>query len=284
MIRKLFLVNSEAETYDLNRRNISTLVNPKGLGYFNKIKKINVEGNIFISDIEVDYPPISGDIVFSGYAEYDNFIAFIERHDASEPLILKYQPNTEAWFTLVEVNGIGKTERSRSGYLISPVSFLRRTRFFQENEIVIDIDIGDIISGKRYSYDYGYTYFNDNAAEVEIEITSQQEVAVLFTISGDTLNPNLQQIIDNIIVAEIDITEATSGLETIIIDSNLIPNQKIVKDDGVGNETSLYNPANVDFNKQIFITLKKGINTILFTNDLTSGSLRIVYRLERVSV
>ena len=283
MIRKLYLVNSENETYDLQQIKSAFLNNINGLGFRNTIRAVNVEGTNFISDKEVSYSNITGSFNFENYGKYDEFIQFVERHDINEPFILKYQPDIEEWFVFVEIAEIRKPEISRNGYLETQLSLFRRSRFFQETEVIIDIDIGEITTGKKYTYTYGYTYFDDNSADVEINIDSQQDVGVLFTISGETLNPTIKQFLNGVLEAEVDITESTLGAEKIEIDSNLLT-QKIVKITESGTEVSLYDPAKVDFSKQIFIRLKKGTNKIVFSNELSSGSLRIVYRLERVSV
>ena len=47
---------------------------------------------------------------------------------------------------------------------------------------------------------------------------------------------------------------------------------------------NLYNTTVLNFDKQIFLTIKKGINRIIFENTISSGELKITYRNEKVTV
>lgn len=144
-MREFKLINATGAAFDLMRTD-AFFHAPEGLGVANDLSISRVGDSYLVTDSRDAQPKPSGEMVFKGYAQYDEFLAFCRVGG----LVLGYKP-LDTWLYLDCWADISKGEISRdNNRLVCGVSFTGVSNWYAKAvEYKANVDTG---VGKVYGY------------------------------------------------------------------------------------------------------------------------------------
>lgn len=162
MPRKFNLTNKNGEVYDLNLVG-HAFYNPEGLGWAEETSVVRLGESWLVTDNRVAKPSVSGEIVFHGYQEYNDFLRFVQLGG----LVLGYMP-LSTWRYLNCTIQLSKSEiKPFSKLLICPVVFNGTSQWYER--ATLQPSAGTIPSNaKLYDYPYPYAYAQGEAGSITI--------------------------------------------------------------------------------------------------------------------
>lgn len=152
-MRQFKLLNAIGQTFDLMRKD-AYFNAPAGLGWGVESTVMSVGDSYVVTDRKPEKPAPSGEMVFAGYAQYNEFMAFVQVGG----LVLAYKP-LDVWRYLDVDLSIDKGEiQTSSRRLICSVVFTASSQWYEQIKAYqAQASEGD---GKVYSYKYPYRYRN----------------------------------------------------------------------------------------------------------------------------
>lgn len=152
MPRRFQLQNANGTIYDLNTVG-HYFYEPSGLGWGEDISLLRLGETYLVTEAEVLRPSVSGQIVFHTYAEYDNFLRFVQVGG----LVLGYMPITTWRYITCNIQ-LGKTELTHNtGILICEVTFEGTSQWYER--VSVQPSSGSVPDeAKMYDYEYPYKY------------------------------------------------------------------------------------------------------------------------------
>lgn len=152
MPRQFNLTNANHETVNLNFVG-HAMYEPDGLGWAEETSVVRLGETFLVTENEVARPAVSGEIVFHGYQEYDDFLRFAQ----AGGLVLGYMP-LSTWRYLDCTIQLSKTEiKPFSKLLICPVVFNGTSQWYEAAKYYQAS--GDVPNNaKIYPYTYDYVY------------------------------------------------------------------------------------------------------------------------------
>lgn len=179
-IRQFNLTNANGQVFDMMRTD-AFFNNPTGFGWGVTDTVLPIGNGYIVTDTKPNQPAPSGRMVFAGYAQYDEFLAFVQVGD----LVLGY--NTLGKWKYLDVSlTISKGEiDSSSKMLLCDVSFTAHSGWYEKLAAYQAQDAG---SGKVYPYTYLYTYSSSVPGTVDI-VNGNLESYPKITIFGPVTNP-----------------------------------------------------------------------------------------------
>ena len=160
-MRQFKLMNANGQTFDLMRKN-AFLHAPAGLGWGIEAEIMAVGETYVVTNRKPQQPAPSGEMVFAGYAQYDEFMAFAQVGG----LVLAYKPH-DTWQYLDVDLSIERGEiDAQKKLLVCPVSFTASSQWYEQIKAYqAQQEQG---GGKVYPYAYPYTYKSVMDGAVEI--------------------------------------------------------------------------------------------------------------------
>lgn len=273
-VRQFKLINGNGAEYGLNRPGKAYLYDPKGLGWGYETEYVDVGEAYIPLDSKYTHPAPSGWILFGGYADYNEFLEFIQVGG----LRLGYMP-LSTWQYLDVSIVIDKTEIDHSTRrLHCDVSFSGLSHWYKSLVTYRAGSESVEYSAKRYTYaysddtpdgSYGYVY-PVTAGRAEISNGSLPSFCKI-TIMGPAENPawSLYDSSDTQIASGAIGYTVPSGRKLVV---NSRPAEMEIAEYTTENvrTQSLYNYS--DFSTERFIQIPPGSGYYMtFTDD--SGSL-----------
>lgn len=179
-IRQFNLTNANGQVFDLMRQD-AFLYNPDGLGWGVDDTIMAVGESYVVTNTEPEKPAPSGQMNFAGYAQYNEFLAFVQVGG----LTLGY--NTLGNWIYLDVSlTISKSEiDEKTMRLLCDVDFTARSGWYKK---VVAYQAQGSGAGKTYSYTYPYTYTSSAAGSVDIPNGNLPSYPKI-TIFGPVTNP-----------------------------------------------------------------------------------------------
>lgn len=160
MIRQFNMTNANGVVFDLMRKD-AFLHEPEGLGWGLEKTVMRAGDGYIVTDTQPLEPAPSGEMVFLGYAQYEEFLEFCQVGG----LVLGYK-TVGAWRYLDVGIEIDKTEIDYDSHrLLCPVDFTALSGWYEK---LVAYQAQSSGGGKTYSYTYPYTYTGSAAGTVEI--------------------------------------------------------------------------------------------------------------------
>lgn len=180
-MRQFKLINASGKEFDLMRKD-AFLHGPQGLG-FDTETEVQRVGHTFVELRSDEAQPMpGGEMVFGGYAQYDEFRAFV----AVGGLVLAYKP-TQRWRYLDVTVSLGLSEIERGSHrLRCAVEFCGLSQWYEQLQLFKSV--GSENEGKVYDYSYGYTYADAVSGRIEIKNGNLPSYPRI-TIMGPVVNP-----------------------------------------------------------------------------------------------
>lgn len=259
-MRKFKIKNSLGAEFDLMRKD-AFFHSPDGLGISYTTGTMNAGEGVFIetSRIEDQHFP-TGEMVFQGYEQYNEFARFME----SDGLVLCYSPMGSWQYMDIKLGSLGKSEIDASTRrLICPINFIGLTGWYAANVIYHTSSEQD--GGKIYPYTYPYTYVDESSGTITILNTGSRNATCRINILGGVINPAWSLIKSGTVVATGKVDVTIDNGNKLVVDSNA--NQGEIAEYTVSNQyiQNLYQDS--DFSTQRFIYAPPGESTLQFTHE-----------------
>lgn len=191
-MREFWLKNNNNEIFDLMGQTTDFLYAPTGLGFQ---MDLTYSAHTLIrkaSDKKLAFQTVSGEMLFSGYGEYNTFVQYLT---SSEILYLHYQPSDDIgeFYTEIEVYSLDKTEIDiDSGMLRCPIQF-DLLGYWTRDEIIMTADTPATITNPTFPLTFPITLGTprDNESYLTFSITNDGHVScpLKITIHGPSTNP-----------------------------------------------------------------------------------------------
>lgn len=186
-MRRFKLINSRGEEFDLMRKD-AYFNSPSGLGFSFSQETANMGNEFFITISQLQRPTVSGEMVFSGYAQYNEFVRFL-----TPKMKLAYSPAGKWYYADCEVLVIAKSEvEPSSNRLLCGMDIGLTTQWylpamFEQTQPGED-------GGKVYAYEYPYTYIGGEPGVIQIANMSTENAPCRLYIMGACVNPRWEVI------------------------------------------------------------------------------------------
>lgn len=179
-IRQFNLTNANGQIFDMMRTD-AFFNSPEGFGWGVTDTVLPIGESYIVTDTEPNQPAPSGRMVFAGYAQYNEFLAFVQVGG----LVLGY--NTLGKWQYLDVSlTISKGEiDTASKMLLCDVAFTAHSGWYEK---LVAYQAQDAVGGKVYSYTYPYRYASSVPGTVDI-VNGNLESYPKITIFGPVTNP-----------------------------------------------------------------------------------------------
>ena len=149
----------------------------------------------------------------------------------------------------------------------------KKSYWIKERQIIIDIT--EVLDGKVYPYPYAYTYQITQEGQTTIDVGGSFNANVIIEMEGSVDHPEINVIQNGILVSSLRLNLVEEDVKIQI--SSVADNKylKMIKGD---IETDIY--AYQDFEKDNFIELKPGRNTLEFKSGVMEDTLCKVHIFE----
>lgn len=179
-VRQFNLTNANGQVFDLMRKD-AFLYKPDGLGWGEDTTVMAVGDSYVKTNTEPEKPAPSGQMVFAGYKQYNEFLAFVQVGG----LTLGYS-TLGKWIYLDVSLSISKGEiDEKSMRLLCDVNFTSLSGWYEKLKSYQAQGAG---GGKTYSYTYPYAYTSSAPGTVDIPNGNLPSYPKI-TIFGPVTNP-----------------------------------------------------------------------------------------------
>lgn len=257
-MRRFKLINDKGQEFNLMRRD-AFFSAPSGLGFSMNTTTINTGNEFFVTDREFDNTVISGEMVFNGYAQYQEFTQFL-----TKKIKFGYAPLGAWYFVDGTVTSLAKMEIDNEigllfcGIEITPTTQWYLPATFQQTQV-------EQSDGKVYEYTYPYTYAGAEMGAIHITNVGSESSPCRIYILGRCVNPRWvlrqggKEIADGKVNATIELGRK------LLISSNASDMQisELASDNTFVQ--SLYQAS--DFSTARFLYIPPGESTLYFYGD-----------------
>lgn len=276
-MRQFYLINKDGQRYNLiNDNSTAFLWQPSGLGFQYDKEYMESDGFFFEMNSAVGQVAKTGVLVFfkDPYTQYKAFMDYISH---SEGLRLAYCPDTDWYFTDIDIESVEKSEKELNGTLQCSIVMVPKTPMYLPYEITIDLN-GDVSANiKQYDYQYDYVYGNSSVGgEVEFSFDAQMDSGLEIIINGSVSAPVVEFFADGEQIGEIDLSSASASVGEYIRYSS-IPTSAGVYKYASGTETEITSQIGLNASYPTFFMIPphKTIKAVLSATSLTGVTASI---------
>lgn len=262
-MRQFKLINSIGAEFDLMRTD-AFFNTPDGLGFSMDNSYVNIGNSYKITDEQSSQKAITGEMIFKGYKQYQEFTKFI----SYKPLKLAYKPLDEWAYIKCTVTRLDKGEISYStGLLQCPIDLTALSKWYIPRRAISNVD-GDIV-GKKYTYKYDYTYVETVSGEFRITNNGTETCPTKLTIFGGCVNPSWTLSQSNKILVKNSVDAEIASNHKLIINSN--DNEREIREYTLDDTLYKNLYQKIDFDNKAFILIPTGDSFLRITDD--SGTI-----------
>jgi hypothetical protein len=258
-MRRFKLINAAGAEWDL-MDTASFFQNPDGLGHSRDIDCVQ-SGYDFIElqDEPVQKKP-GGEIVFGGYAEYRDFVAFC----SVSPLILAYKPLTTWNYLKCKIEKLRKKEiDQKTRRLICDVDFIGFCTWYAAKKTYQAAPATG--EGKKYPYAYPYGYVDIAAGSVEVNNAGAIASPCILHVFGECVNPSWALIRNGVTVLTGKVNATIPSGHKLVVNASASELEIAEYTTAGAYVKNLY--QNSDFSTARFVTIQPGISTITFAHE-----------------
>lgn len=283
-VRKFRLENEKAQVFDLmDIENYAFLSNPSGLGLEYDIQYYRIDEDYRVNNSYTQQGNITGDLLFSTYENYSNFIYFVE--SASELRLIYSVPrnngNYEEFYKIVKLEQISKGEKEKIGILNCSVSFKALTNYRKTDMLVATYGLDD---GNELRWDFTWDAYFTNYSNNNIYFNANTTLDVAYTVEmeGELENPRIIAVLEN--NKEIVLLRHNGVLPKghKLIKSTKEDDVKLIYIDELGNEKNLF--QDIDIKECNFQKIPKNVSYIKVEADTDIYNIKITLYPEWRSV
>ena len=261
-MRQFKLINGLGAEFDLMRKD-AWLHDPQGLGFGWEASVQRVGNTFALLDSDELQPAPTGEMMFAGYAQADEFRAFC----AEGGLRLAYKP-LSTWRYLDVVVALDQGELDTATKLLRcPVTFTGTSQWY-ESEIAYEAQKPTGEAEKKYPYTYAYTYVQTETGTVLIHNGALPSYPRL-TIRGPVLNPSWTLYVGGKKQAEGRVNCRIDAQHKLVIECNpaaMEIAEYTLSGDFVGDRY-----GDSDFSTARFFALPPGDSSVTFAQEETAA-------------
>ena len=262
-IRQFKLRNKTGAEFDMMRKD-AFFHAPAGLGWGMSISTVPVGNSYHVTDEQVNQPAPSGEMVFAGYQQYEEFLQFCQIGG----LVLCYMP-ISTWRYLEVYISIDKTEIDHeTNRLICSVTFQSHSQWYEASRLYIPSQAVDE-DAKLYdddhldSYAYLYNYEDTDAGGVTIMNGSLPSYFKV-TFIGPTTDPEWRLYVGNTLTKSGKISASIVSGHKLVV--NCVPSQySIIEYNGDAFYLDRYKDS--DWTTERFFEIPAGESMMVFTDS-----------------
>ena len=265
-VRNFKIKNATGAERDLTRPGY-LLWQPDGLGWGVDVEVMTVGNTFVVTDEQEKRPNPSGTMVFAGYAEYDDFLTFVQHGGLS----LGYRPlDTDNWRWLDCVIQIDKSEIDHTNnHLLCPVTFNATSHWY---ELALEltpqgtIDDNALIYLDNQYYGYGYPYFYEDSTAGGIAINNGVLPSYFrLTFIGPITNPVYTLYVNNEVTKRGRIICNVAANHKLIIDTR--PGHAEINEYNADGSLYLDRYGDSDFTTERFFQIPGGVSAMVITAE-----------------
>ena len=272
--RQFRLLNTAGAVYDLcDSRHF--FASPDGLGFVRSFSTLQTGSAFVAAGNDLQQQTVTGEMVFDGYDEYSDFVAFI----TGTELTLAYQPaHSENWYyRTCKVSSLKKTEvSSATGRLHCNVDFLCFSQWYEP--VIVENSLPELDENSLFPLTFPFTFEDRNINEIVIQNNSAERAPCKIAIAGACSNPRWELRTNGVLVADGKVGISLLSGEWLIVDAN-VESMRIVKSVN-GVETDVYQYS--DFSTDRFIYAPSGKSVLSFFHDSVTA-LTIAVEVRKVA-
>lgn len=270
MIRRFYLENENGVQFHFKYYTGVLLSDIVGLGFEFSLSYLKY-GHIH-KTVKKETPLLEISAVLNfldGYDGYQKFIDYLNQ--GSENLKLYYRTN-ETKYVYVDIVSLSKAELE-AGILKSKIVFNKKSYWIKERQIIIDIT--NQSGGKIYPYSYTYNYQITREGRTTIDIGGFFNASLIIEMEGNVDHPEINVIHSGKLISSLRLNMVA---EDAVIITSSVPDNKYLKMIKDNIETDIYSYQ--DFEKDNFIELSPGQNTLEFKSGVSTNTLCKVHIFE----
>ena len=272
--RQFRLLNTAGAVYDLcDSRHF--FASPDGLGFVRSFSTLQTGSAFVAAGKDLQQQTVTGEMVFDGYDEYSDFVAFI----TGTELTLAYQPaHSENWYyRTCKVSSLKKTEvSSATGRLHCNVDFLCFSQWYEP--VIVENSLPELDENSLFPLTFPFTFEDRNINEIVIQNNSAERAPCKIAIAGACSNTRWELRTNGVLVADGKVGISLLSGEWLIVDAN-VESMRIVKSVN-GVETDVYQYS--DFSTDRFIYAPSGKSVLSFFHD-SATALTIAVEVRKVA-
>lgn len=264
-VRQFKLRNGAGQEFDMMRYD-AFLYEPKGLGWGIKAETVPVGNSYHVTDETVNQPSPSGTMNFAGYAQYEEFLHFVQ----SGGLVLCYMPiNTWRYLRVYVV--IDKDEISHeNNRLLCPVTFQGVSQWYEATLILNAqaeaVDEDAKLYNADYSDQYAYRYYYEDVTAGGVAVHNGALPSYWkATIYGSTTNPEWRLYVNDVLTKSGKITATIATGHSLVV--NAVPSEFSIIEYDANGDLYLDQYGNSVWTTERFFELPAGDSMVLFTDD-----------------
>ena len=272
--RQFRLLNAAGAVYDLCDT-CHFFASPDGLGFVRSFSTLQTGSAFVAAGNDLQQQTVTGEMVFDGYDEYSDFVAFI----TGTELTLAYQPaHSENWYyRTCKVTSLKKTEvSSATGRLHCNVDFLCFSQWYEP--VIVENSLPELDENSLFPLTFPFTFEDRNINEIVIQNNSAERAPCKIAIAGACSNPRWELRANGVLVADGKVGISLLSGEWLIVDAN-VESMRIVKSVN-GVETDVYQHS--DFSTDRFIYAPSGKSVLSFFHD-SATALTIAVEVRKVA-
>lgn len=278
-VRNFKLKNATGAERDLTRPGY-LLWQPQGLGWGVDVEVMTVGNTFVVTDEQEKRPNPSGTMVFKGYAEYTDFLEFVQVGGLS----LGYRPlSTDNWRWLDCVLQIDKSEIDHTNQrLLCPVTFNATSHWYEIMQALtpqgeIDDNAMIYLDNEYHGYAYPYDYEDSNAGGIAINNGVLPSYFRL-TFIGPVTNPVYTLYVNQKPVHRGRIVCNVLADHRLVIDTR--PGHAEINDYNADGTLYIGRYGNSDFTTERFFQIPGGVSAMMVTAE-SSGQPNVVLEVFR---
>lgn len=260
-MRKFYLESRTGERLNLQKKPLF-FHKPDGLGYTDTRDYFESEyGFYFETNKTYEQPEITGDWVISSGDRYREYSDLVQWLYMAEPVKLVYipEPGMDELYMDIDIEHVGKSEKTLYGTLELPVSIKGKTPYCFRNPLIFTFTNEVISSPKQYPYQYDYQYAQTASGDV-VEFTPRGHFPAAFdlTANGPISNPVLRAHgkSNGVVYGVLDLTGVVIAQGERLLWSSRQNNEHVIKTNG-SIKTDLIN--DIDLSNNNFFTVPAGV-------------------------
>lgn len=264
------LINEVNERYSLkNLKETAFIPSVGGFGYENNMSYVRVGYSYKLESNEMKQSELSGTVIFSEYAKYQEFINFVEQ---SKSLRVVYKPIDTEYFRDVDFNGITGV-KPKSKTIEGEVKFNCKGLYYTEDNKRFVVE--EMAGEARYPILFDAS-FNDYASvAIDYNNVGHSEGEILTEIYGYCEQPTIELYVNGIVKYKVMFDIVIQEGQKLLYSSKDGDNY-VVLEDVDGTQTNI--PSCLKLENDNFFKLPKGVST-LKTTSATGVMNKIVFRI-----
>ena len=272
-MRKFKLINANGDEFDLMRKD-AFFHAPDGLGIGKEYEFMRSGTAYEPTELYSAQKTVSGEIVFSSYETYNEFIRFI----AYNPLQLAYMPLTEWAYLDGYIVVLDKSEISENtNRLICAIEFIGTSLWYIPREA--EKTGQDVQNAKLYNYTYDYQYADELNGVLRITNLSSEESPVKISIFGQIKNPTWVLSLNGVTQASGAMTGTIEEGHKLVINSK--DGELEVCEYDTQNNFIANRYQDCDFDRETFLYAPSGTSTVVI-GGIHEGMLTAWVEVEEV--